>query len=214
MSTDDREVPKDRLELTEEEKVAAFEKIKAALAKSSATRELPSIKQIVKLAKRAVSSAVNLDTKSRRIVYAIRRIEYIKETTRAEFDRRREAEAIDDPEVYYKYLEEADRAIGALSLQIEKLGISATESKTTPSTTMVKPTGKTKAIPAVVPKAVADPINDGFIDKNLAAAYLGISLRALGYRMKEPTFPIHRHNGRRPLFKKSELDAWVAQKDK
>ena len=60
MSTDDREVPKDRLELTEEEKVAAFEKIKAALAKSGATRELPSIKQIVKLAKRAVSSAFNL----------------------------------------------------------------------------------------------------------------------------------------------------------
>jgi predicted DNA-binding transcriptional regulator AlpA len=65
-----------------------------------------------------------------------------------------------------------------------------------------------------VPKAEVAPIEDGYLDKNEAAAFLRISLRTLGYRMKEPGFPIHRHNGRRPLFKKSELEAWASKGDK
>lgn len=203
--------PKNYEDLSEDEKLAAFDAIKKALAKSASSRELPSIKQIVRLAKRAVSSAVNLDTKFRRLSYAINRIEYLKLITRAEFDKRLTAKAIDDPEVFYEYLDEADHAIIQLSLQVEKLGISAAENKASPPTARSKPEGKSSGITGSVPKAEAAPIADGYLDKKEAAAFLRISLRTLGYRMKEPGFPIHRHNGRRPLFKKSELETWASK---
>jgi hypothetical protein len=209
MSEDTEPNPKNSLEQTDDEKRATFDSIKAALARKAAKRELPSIKQIVKIAKRSVSSTIDLDTKSRRLAYAIRRIEFIKQFTRVEFDKRLKAGDIDDPEVFYDYIEEANLAISSLSLQIEKLGIAALATQASPQTELIKHPMKSKASPSTPTKVVANPVADVFIDKKQAASYLGISLRTLGYRMKEPGFPVHHHNGRRPLFKKNELDAWA-----
>jgi hypothetical protein len=59
--------------------------------------------------------------------------------------------------------------------------------------------------------APAEPADDGWLDAKGAAAYLGLTVKALHHRTADGSIPCHRDSdakGAKAWFSKAELDRW------
>jgi hypothetical protein len=196
--------------LTKAEKAAEFKKIHDAFEASGRKRDLPSISQVLKQAKRAAATAHQSETKIRRLQFYIHRLEVIIEKTSIEFEKRLKEGAIDDPNVFYNYLDEARLAARTLTLKVEELSI-PTETPPPGNASVPDPSPVSRSTRShSTDDSGSEVIAEGFIDKKQAAAHLKISARSLSNYLHFPDFPAYRTD-RRLKFKKSELDAWRAQ---
>jgi hypothetical protein len=212
----------ERQELTKEQARDAMEKIRLAL-RQGAGKPLPSIPSLVKKARHAAKNAASPKVKIGYLAHAIKRLEFHRDKVLALYASNVSTSTdIDDLEYLSTYIAEANEAIRGLALVIERMQLDLEAHEDTEATALAQTSSKGKGLPSrpttntrpsssAVAKETVDPVPEGFIDKQQAAAHLGFSLRTLGNKMKEPDFPIHRHNGRRPLFKRSELDAYAEQ---
>jgi len=206
----------ERKELTEEQACAAMDKIRLALRQGMG-RQLPSVPSLVKKAKHAAKNAASPRIKIGYLSHAIKRLEFHRDKVQALYTSNVATSTdIDDLEYLSAYMAEANEAIRGLALLIERiqLELEARADSKAIAVSHAAPKGKgspsrhtTKAKPSSS-EAIDAPVSDDYITKEEAKDYLRISLRTLGNKMKEPGFPIHWHNGRRPSFKRSELDAY------
>ena len=215
----------ERKELTEEQAHAAMDKIRLALRQGMG-RQLPSVPSLVKKAKHAAKNAASPRIKISYLSYAIKRLEFHRDKVQALYTSNVATSTdIDDLDYLSAYMAAANEAIRSLALLVERiqLELEAREDSKTVAISHAIPKGKgppsrhtAKAKPSSseAVRAIDDPVSDDYITKEEAKDYLRISLRTLGYKMEEPGFPIHWHNGRDPRFKKSELDAWSAKQTK
>jgi len=59
---------------------------------------------------------------------------------------------------------------------------------------------------------MAEPISDNYIGIEEAAEYLGVKVPTIRTWIKSKGMPFHRIGGKLLKFKKSEIDAWVCEK--
>ncbi len=215
----------ERKELTEEQARAAMDKIRLALRQGMG-RQLPSVPSLVKKARHAAKNAASPRIKIGYLSHAIKRLKFHRDKVQALYmSNVTTSTDIDDLEYLSAYMAAANEAIRSLALLVERIQLeleAREDSKTiaiSPAAPKGKsspygPTAKTKPSSSESVKATADSKDDEYLTKQEAADYLRFSLRTLGYKMEEPGFPIHWHNGRDPRFKKSELDAWSAKQTK
>lgn len=207
--TNDAEHQPEWTRLNEAEQAANAAIIKA-LKSDRGKRELPSIRQILKQARRATASAAKPATKIARLRYYAKRLDYIIQITSAEFEKRLAEGAIDEPESFQQYLEEARRGIVSLNLQIEKASLPVEEPRPRQAGAKEGESSFGTSRPAIVnpaPMSGREPL----VSIAQVAAYLGISKRTFSTLRKDhPNLPVHMVGERGKRFLLSEVDTWLA----
>jgi excisionase family DNA binding protein len=193
--------PRPENKLTPPQLAVCFQELKE---RASRRERLPDIRCIAHKAEAAASRVATAEAKARHLGFACAEIDHVIRKTSSRFHELEAARDVDDPEVFWNYVDEAQQTRDALSLKIEKLRI-ATEHEAT-STCAVAIAGE--PTPAQ-PTGTKQPTMSGDnMNVEEVAAYLRVSVSTVYHRSASGSIPVNRI-GTRLVFRKSEIAAWL-----
>jgi excisionase family DNA binding protein len=194
--------PEHRIKLTPPQLVAYFQ----ALKQRAAPRErLPDISRLAHRAEASASRVTTVEAKARHLGLAVSEIDLIVCDVTARFRELEAAGNVDDPDVFWDYVEQAQRTRDSLALKIESLILASDHCTPTTSPAATVAAGLVPAIPATSQQSA---IPKDCMNIRELAAYLRVSISTVYHRSASGRIPVNRI-GTRLVFRRAEVEAWL-----
>ena len=193
--------PRQGIKLTPPQLGANFQDLKD---RASRRERLPNIPRIARKADASASRVATAEAKARHLGLAVAEIDRVIREVTTKYHELEAASNIDDPEVFWSYIDKARQTHDSLGLKIEKLMLVGEHDPAAASTATIA--GKlAQAQPASIQQPVIQQDN---MNAEEVAAYLRVSVSTVYHRSASGSIPVSRI-GSRLVFRRSEIAAWL-----
>jgi excisionase family DNA binding protein len=193
--------PRQGIKLALPQLAAYFQELKE---RAGRRERLPDIRRIARKAEASASRVATPEAKARHLGFAIAEIDRVIRKASSRFHELEAGRDVDDPEVFWNYVDEAQQTRDTLSLKIEKLKFAAEHDATAASAAAIAE----ELVPAL-PAGILQPAIPGDnMNVEEVAAYLRVSVSTVYHRSSSGSIPVNRI-GSRLVFRKSEINTWL-----
>lgn len=193
--------PRQGIKLTPPQLAVYYQEIKE---RASRRERLPDIRRIARKAEASASRVATPEAKTRHLGFAIAEIDRIIRKAASRFHELEAARDVDDPEVFWNYIDEAQLTRESFGLKIERIMLAIEHDRASSSAATV--TGKPTLAQSESIQQPAVPGDNMNVEE--VAAYLRVSISTVYHRSASGSIPVSRI-GSRLVFRRSEIAAWL-----